>query len=334
MKRGAVYGWSVVACVALVALAGHARGPESGSETKAGQAPPPVERRMAVTFDDLPVGSVVHPDVAGQRAILAPLITAVTGHQVPAIGFVNESKLYVDGELDASRVALLESWLDAGLELGNHSYSHPDLHHTPVDEYEADVARGATVTRRLLAARGDRLAWFRHPYLHTGRDLETKRAVESFLAQRGERVAPVTVDHDDYLFAAAWDRAGARRDDALQRRLEAAYVPYIEAKVAYYEAQSRALFGREIPQVLLLHANSINARRFAELAEALTARGYRFVPLKEAVADPAYDSPDTYTGPAGISWLHRWAISRGVDRSLFQGEPETPDWVSEAAAVR
>jgi len=332
VKRGAVYGWSVVACVALVAVAGHAWGPETASETGERPAPPPVERRMAVTFDDLPVVSVVHPDVEGQREILSPLITAVTAHRVPAIGFVNESKLYVDGELDAARVALLEGWLDAGLDLGNHSFSHPDLHRTPLAEYEADVERGATVTRRLLAARGEPLAWFRHPYLHTGCDLETKRAVVDFLAQRGERVAPVTVDHDDYLFAAAWDRAGARDDGALQRRLEAAYVPYIEAKVAYYEAQSRALFGREIPQVLLLHANSINARRFAALADALTAHGYRFVPLREAVADPAYESADTYTGPAGISWLHRWAMTKNVDRTLFQGEPETPHWVVEAAA--
>jgi peptidoglycan/xylan/chitin deacetylase (PgdA/CDA1 family) len=339
MKRGAIYGWGLVVCVALAALAGfalarhaeEATGAAESPDGAAGEAVPVVDRRMAVTFDDLPVGSVVHPDVAGQRAILEPLITAVTAHRVPAIGFVNESKLYADGELDPARVALLEGWLDAGLDLGNHTYSHPDLHHTPLADFEADVERGSVVTRRLLAARGEELRWFRHPFLHTGRDLETKRGLVAFLAEHGQRVAPVTVDHDDYLFAAAWDRAGARGDHVLQRRLEDAYVPYIESKVAYYEGQSRALFGREIPQVLLLHANSINARRFADLAQALTDRGYRFIPLATAVADPAYTSEDTYTGPAGISWLHRWAITRNVDRQIFQGEPETPAWVQRAA---
>jgi hypothetical protein len=187
------------------------------------------------------------------------------------------------------------------------------------------------VTRALLAARGEELSWFRHPYLHTGRSLAAKRAVEAFLDERGVAVAPVTVDNDDYHFAAAWDRAAARGDAAMQQRLEAAYVPYMVAKVAYYEEQSRALFGREIPLVLLLHANSINARRFAALADALAERGYRFVPLAEAVADPAYGSKDEYTGPAGISWIHRWALTRGVEKGFFAGEPETPEWVAEAA---
>lgn len=46
-----------------------------------------------------------------------------------------------------------------------------------------------------------------------------------------------------------------------------------------------------------------------------------------ALADPAYASPDTYPGPGGITWLHRWAITRGVDRAVFAGEPEAPDRV-------
>ena len=138
-------------------------------------------------------------------------------------------------------------------------------------------------------------------------------------------------DNDDYLFASAWNRAEKAGDGALAARIEQAYVPYMTAKVAYYEDQARALFGREIPLVLLVHANSINARRFGDLADALEARGYRFVALAEALADPAYDSADTYTGPAGISWIHRWAISRDVDRGFFRGEPDVPGWLSTAA---
>lgn len=309
-----------------VALAGVLVGFLRGEEE-----PPPPQRRIAITFDDLPAVSVLQPDAAGQRDLLLPVQQAVLQHDVPAIGFVNESKLYREDALDPARVALLEGWLDAGLELGNHTFSHPDLHHTPLATWLADAARGEEVTRRLLRRRGRQLAWFRHPYLHTGRDLDTQRAVEADLAERGLAVAPVTVDNDDYLFAAAWDRAGARGDAALQEKIEAAYVPYMLAKVAYYEDQSRGLFDREIPLVLLLHANSINARRFGELADGLAARGYRFVPLAQAVADPAYDSADTYTGPAGISWLHRWALTRGVEPAFFAGEPDVPEWLAAAA---
>ena len=93
---------------------------------------------------------------------------------------------------------------------------------------------------------------------------------------------------------------------------------------AFYERQSLAILGREIPQVLLLHANRAQRRDLRRAdARLLRGRGYRSVPLEPALADPAYRSPDSYTGPAGISWLHRWAITRGMPGSTFAGEPES-----------
>ena len=52
-----------------------------------------------------------------------------------------------------------------------------------------------------------------------------------------------------------------------------------------------ATFEREIPQILLLHANEINGRLLGPMLELLAARGYRFVPLDEVLADPAYLDP-------------------------------------------
>ena len=89
--------------------------------------------------------------------------------------------------------------------------------------------------------------------------------------------------------------------------------------VEFYEGQSRGLFDREIPQVLLLHANALNANHLGELVTSFRQRGYQFIDLDTALEDPAYSSDDTYTGPEGITWLHRWAITRDVDRSLFRG---------------
>jgi len=306
-----------------------------GAEEAAAAPAAPVAhpQRIAVTIDDLPAVTVVEPGTAGQRAVLEPIRRTLSDLGVPAVGFVNQDKMLTPGgDLDPERVALLGDWLDAGLELGNHSHSHPSLHRVPADEWLADVARGEEVLRRLHAGRGGELRWFRHPFLHTGRDVETRRRVAAELASRGVEVAPVTIDNEDYVFAAAWRNAHRVGDAALARRVEAAYVPYMLAKVAYYEAQVEGLFGRAIPHVLLLHANPLNAKMFGELARSLEERGYRFIPLAEALADPAYDSEDAYTGPAGISWVHRWAITRGVEPAFFRGEPETPGWVAELAA--
>ena len=287
-------------------------------------------RRVAVTFDDLPVVSATRPDIESWRDITTRLLTAFAAHHVPVIGFVNETKL--GATPDPARVALLQQWLDRRFELGNHSFSHHDLNRTPLEDFEQDVVRGERVTSALLQQRGMTLRFFRHPFLHTGETLAKKHAFEQFLAGRGYRVAPVTIDNDDYIFTNAYDQARDRHDEALAARVAAAYVPYMDAKFEYYEQQSKALFGREIAQTLLLHANTINSLYFDALATMIERRGYRFVPLDEALKDAAYQSADTYAGPGGISWLHRWAMTKGVDRkTFFKGEPDVPGFVAAAA---
>lgn len=103
--------------------------------------------------------------------------------------------------------------------------------------------------------------------------------------------------------------------------------------MAYFEDQSRKLFDREVPQVLLVHANALNAHCIDRLLAGLREQGYDFVPLADALADPAYASADTFTGRGGISWLHRWALSRGCKRDFFGDEPEVPRWVCEIDGV-
>ena len=298
------------------------------------QSPNPLQkhdREIAVTFDDLPIAGVLSHDLASSRTITSKLLTAITAHRIPAVGFVNEGKLRGDGGIDATRVDLLRMWLDAGLELGNHTYAHLDLNRTPLPAFEEDVLRGEAVTRPLLRVRGMTLRFFRHPFLHTGRDLDTKRQFEAFLATHGYRVAPVTIDNDEYIFAAAYDRASARGDRDLMRRVAEAYIPYMEAKLEFFERNSRDLAGYEMRQILLLHANPMNAEHFGALARVIERRGYRFITLDRALEDAAYESPDTYVGSGGITSLHRWALTKGVGKEFFAGEPTVPAFVEKAA---
>jgi peptidoglycan/xylan/chitin deacetylase (PgdA/CDA1 family) len=281
-------------------------------------------RRVAITIDDLPVVSRNFTSAAEHERITSKLVGAIVRRRVPAIGFVNEGKLDLGGATDEREVDLLRQWARAGLELGNHTYSHADLHVVVADTYLADIARGDEVTRRVLAEVGREPRYFRHPFLHTGRTLGVRAQVDSLLGSRGYRVAPVTIDNYDYLFAAAYDDAVARRDSVEATRVATQYVAYMDTVFGYYEAQSRVIVGREIPQVLLLHANLLNADQFDALAEMMKRRRYAFARLNEVLSDSAYRSADSYIGPAGITWLHRWALTRGMRGQTFAGEPEVP----------
>jgi peptidoglycan/xylan/chitin deacetylase (PgdA/CDA1 family) len=289
-------------------------------------------REVAVTFDDLPIAGVLPRDIDASRELTRKLLAAVTAHHVPVTAFVNEDKLNAaNGAVDPARVDLLRRWLDAGAELGNHGYSHRDLHLVPLDEFEQDVLKGERVLRPLAAERHLPLRFFRHPFLHTGRDLEKRAAFERFLGEHGYRVAPVTIDNDEYIVAGAYDRSAARGDQAAAAKVAGAYVPYMEAKVEFFERNSRELFDREMRQILLVHANTLNADRFDALASMFERRGYRFITLERALEDPAFTSPDTFAGSGGITWIHRWALTRKMPKSFYAGEPEVPGFVAEMA---
>ncbi|MDH3733631.1 MAG: polysaccharide deacetylase family protein [Gemmatimonadota bacterium] len=314
----------VAATPARSASGGSALYARSGGSLTGGGA----ERRIVLTYDDLPA-NIFRDSERAVAGITHDLVDAVNRHGIPAIGFVNESKLYPDGDLDSARVAFLQYWVAAGLELGNHSFSHPDLHSTDVAAFEMDVLAGERVTRELLAAVGRSPRYFRHPFLHTGRSLEIKSRVEAFLDDHGYRVAPVTIDNHEWIYARAYDHALVREDPPLAGRIAEAYVAYMDSVVGYYEAQSRALVGREIPQVLLLHANRLNADTTDELVGVLVDRGYSFIDLDEALRDPAYGLPDEFVGSGGITWIHRWALTRGERGEFFAGEPPAHPFVEE-----
>lgn len=285
------------------------------------------ERSVAVTFDDLPGPSaaLVSNDVPALRETTRKLLAAIRKSRAPVTGFVNEGKLFLEGETPAdaaARTEVLRQWVAAGHDLGNHTYSHRDLNTQPLEEFQQDVLRGEPVTRGLLAHRGRTLRYFRHPFLHVGLDLDKRRAFEAFLAGRGYTVAPVTIDNDDYVYASVYADALRRGDQALASRLAADYLGYMESVFAFVEGVSRNLLGREIPQVLLLHANSLNADWFPRLAAMIKARGYRFITLDAALRDEAYRRPDTYVGNWGFSWLHHWELTEGRKRSP---SPDPPD---------
>lgn len=290
---------------------------------------PAVGQTIAVTIDDLPV-VVTQSDAKKRLDITKKLLAHIKKAKVPAIGFVNENKLYVDGKRNDEQVALLKMWLDAGLELGNHTYSHRSADAIGLEEYTQDIIRGEEITKQLLAAKGMKMRYFRHPFLQTGMDMAKKNAIYKFLAEHGYTVAPVSFDNGDYIFARALDNARDKNDADLMKRLGEAYVPYMEAKLDYWERQSMKTLGRPMSHALLLHANSINAEYFDDLAAMLKKRGYKFVSLEESLKDEAYRLPDNFTRRAGISWLHRWTLDKGRE-FVVPDEPMVPEFVLKAS---
>jgi peptidoglycan/xylan/chitin deacetylase (PgdA/CDA1 family) len=280
----------------------------------ANEPPTSGARTMAVTVDD-----VIGWEEVGRAEVNTAILATLRAHHVPAVGFVNESQLYYPPR----DTRILSAWLDAGMELGNHTYSHADLNEVGAERFESEILRGETVTRGLLAKRGAALRWFRYPRLHTGKTAQDKAGVAAFLAQHGYANAPVTLENDDWMFSQAYVAARKAGDTRRMDVICKLYLDHWSAVLDFYEAQGRELFGRDIAQVVLLHDNPLNAVQLGAVLTLFESRGYAFVPLEVALADVAYSHTDTYVGSWGKSWIQRWWVSEGRPNRMRE-EPLVP----------
>ena len=281
-------------------------------------------RRVSLTIDDGPV--VGGRDLSDFQRISAGLIGSFVAEKVPVTIFINERQLNMQDQRDA-RAAVVAQWLDAGFDLGNHTYSHQSLNRAPLWQFQDDLIRGDVIMRKLLEERGRKLVWFRYPYLHSGPTAEVHQGILDFLEQRKYRVAPVTVDYADYTFAGAYSRLLRDGKPDMAEKVKQAYLDQVDVGFEHAEKVSQEVFGYELPQILLIHCNELNSVTLRDSIGRMRKRGYSFISLDDAMKDPAYARPDTFAGSGG-SWLSRTATSMGKPLAPGTG-PKVPAWITE-----
>jgi peptidoglycan/xylan/chitin deacetylase (PgdA/CDA1 family) len=293
------------------------------------QAQTTPKRTLAVTIDDL---IYVHNSdgdyLKNARAATAKILSTLKKHKVKAVAFVNEHSLEAQPSEREARIAVLRDWVRQGMTLGNHTYSHPDFNELTVEQFQEEITKGEVVTRELMKSRRPYQMYFRHPGTHTGDTREKKEAIEEFLAARGYKVTPHTIENSDWMFNVPYAQARQKGDEDLARRLREAYMELTMSATDFAEKVSPQIFGREIPQILLIHSNDITADCLDEVLQRLAARGYRFVTLDKVMADPAYETKVTYITKYGPTWFMRWSESKGLNVS-FRGDPDPPKWVMD-----
>ena len=284
------------------------------------------KRSMAVTIDDLPYVTIDAPYLVNAQRATPRILAALKKYHAPVVGFVNEARLHELDE-DVARIALLKQWVAMGAILGNHTFSHRDFNQLTVAQFEDEILQGEIVSRQLMKSRQPYQLYFRHPMTHTGDTIEKKEAIEKFLRQRGYKVTPHTIENSDFIYNVAYVQALRRQDFTLAKRLRDNYLDLTIEATEFAEKVSPKIFGREIPQVLLIHANDLNADCLNELLQRFADRGYSFVSLDQAISDPAYETRDNWVGKTGPTWFWRWMKSKGMTIDFV--DPDPPKWVMD-----
>jgi peptidoglycan/xylan/chitin deacetylase (PgdA/CDA1 family) len=307
---------TMLACTALTGCEAPGPGAERSPALPGEAAPgaeaaggPPRLPAMAVTIDDLPwIGATRPGESAGEA--LQRLIDAIVARGVPAMAFANCDRA-------GTGAPRFRQWLDAGLELGNHSAAHLDLNRAPLPQWLADVRTCHQMIHQLTGAA---TVWFRFPFLHQGATAERQDAALSLLEELGSPIAHVTVNNADWVLAVAYAQAVTAGDQARATAIADAFVDHVLRATGHYREVARRKVGRDVAHVLLLHANLLVADNMGRLLDELAARGFRFVSVAVAHQDPVYRAPDGYTGAQGLSWLYRMEPATPEDQAWDDAE--------------
>jgi peptidoglycan-N-acetylglucosamine deacetylase len=272
------------ALVAAAAVCGAA----SGAEPKL---------KVALTFDDLPLNGLL-PEGARQSDFARETVRVLKRHRIPpSHGFINASKL----ESNPDGALALRIWIDAGHPLANHAYSHMDLSRNSAEDFERDILRNEPALLLLQPRKATAASWkwFRYPYLHEGDTLEKRRDVRAFLASNDYRIAQTSLDYEDYLWNSAYARCTMRNDQQSIEWLRESYRTAAREFIRFGRDNSRAVFGRDIRHVLLLHLGAFSSHILPDLFDILDEENFEIVTLEEAQQDAAYGYDPDIAGARG-----------------------------------
>jgi peptidoglycan/xylan/chitin deacetylase (PgdA/CDA1 family) len=291
--------------------------------TPAAQNPPskatpkPLEPHpvVALTFDDLPAAGGL---AAGQTrtATLTRLAHELNvAHLRGTYGFVNA----VDLDDDPDTQHALRAWVAAGMNIGNHTWSHPLLSDVTAEEFEENIARDEPALREYAAGRD--WHWFRYPDLDEGDTLAKRDYVRAWLRAHGYRIAEPTLNFQDDDWSDPYNRCLARHDDAAIAWLKQSYLDNAAEFIRVGREEQQIVFGHEIPNVLLLHATGFTTLMLPRVIDLLRREGFRFAPLAKIEADPAYGL-DPHAGiPGGGTFPNLFMNARHLPYPPFTPEP-------------
>lgn len=285
------------------------------SSVLAVSAPMTVERqvptpRIAITIDDLPWNGPAPAE--GRRAATERLLGALAARGVVATGFVRCAGIGPDA-------LLLRMWLDHGMSLGNHSESHRDLNSAPLELWLEDVR---TCDMRLREIVGGPVRYFRYPMLHQGPTPQRREAALELLREMDYEIAHVSVDNSEFMLSRPYEAALSAGDSLEARRIGTLLVDHVLEVVRHAQDVARRKVGRDVDHILLLHSTLLVSDHLGALLDALSAEGFHFISLDEALSDPVYRLPDDYIGRTGLSWLYRIEPASPEDANWDDAEAE------------
>nr|HAT8712671.1 polysaccharide deacetylase family protein [Legionella jordanis] len=224
------------------------------------------KREIAITIDDLPfVGE-------SKNFHLNMIIDALKSNEVPATGFV------IAREVTQDNWTMLRKFHDAGLGLGNHTYSHANLNKMNAGAYIQEIDAADKILLPIMTEP----KYFRYPYLAMSHGAKKDKVLQ-FLGAKNYQIAPITIDSKDFLFNQLLYAVPENERRSFLEVLKPCYIDFIWKQTLKAEEHSKLAHKPEQPQILLIHANLLNAYVLPDILNLYKQNGFNFISLEEAL---------------------------------------------------
>lgn len=223
-------------------------------------------KQIAITIDDLPfVGEY-------RNMHLKMIMDILIKQDVPATGFI------IASEVRQSNWEMLTTFRDAGFGLGNHTYSHANLNKLKSNAFIREIKKSDAILTPVLT----KPKYFRYPYLAMGTGYKRNKVL-CYLAQKHYQVAPITIDSKDFAFNQRLLSVPEIDRRAYLKEMQPFYLDFIWQQTLKAEEHSHLSRNSDQVQILLIHANLLNAYSLNEIINLYKEHGYTFVSLNEAL---------------------------------------------------
>jgi peptidoglycan-N-acetylglucosamine deacetylase len=225
------------------------------------------KKTVAITIDDLPfVGEY-------RNFHLNMIMQTMVKQQIPATGFIIASEVRTDNW------DTLRQFRDAGFGLGNHTFSHANLNKLTVEQYIQEIKKADSLLTPVMT----KPKYFRYPYLAMSHGSKRDHIL-CYLAKKHYQVAPITIDSKDFAFnQRLFAVPELKRRDYLNE-LKPFYLDFIWQQTVKAEDHNQYHHTTDQAQILLIHANLLNAYVLPDIINLYKEQGYEFVSLEEALS--------------------------------------------------
>jgi len=287
------------------------------------------QRFVSITIDDIP-NVRLYQQVEYQNKLLH----TIDSLHLPVALFINEALIFQGDSLERS-IALFNEWIKSpNTTLGNHGFTHAMYSAVGFEAFKTDILKGESISKELGKKQQKSEYYFRSPYNDLGKDSLEHQQLSSFLKSSGYVLTPFTTHSQDWLITDLYAYYKNKHMLADAGRIGKAFVEKTLVYFDYIDSLCRKSKNQSVKQIYLMHDNLLNADYFHQLAAALAKKGYQFITLDEALADPMYSQKDYYPGKDGFSWVYRWIKDPAQRQWLMGKAPDTQAFERELDSVK